>query len=91
MFFIYRLLSFKTTLTYSCFCFGGKNEIDGLRSVAYTANSFILSTVSRIILSLVVNFESDGFHNFAPFVKYKQHEKHPYRSITFRKASLQLY
>ena len=36
------LLSFlKKTLTYSCFRLGGLEGIDGLWSVAYTANSFI--------------------------------------------------
>ena len=33
---------------------------------------FYLSTVSRITLSLLVNFQTDALCNFLPFVKYKK-------------------
>ena len=39
--FIVYYLFLKKTLTYSCFRLGGLKGIDGLRSVAYIANSFI--------------------------------------------------
>ena len=50
-----------------------------------------LSTVSRITFSLAVNFQSDVLCNLVLFVKYKKCKKHPQRSITFSKASLQHY
>ena len=64
--------------------------IDGLRSAAYTIN--YLSTVSRLILSLAVNFQSDVLHDFWSFVQFKKCKKHAWRkSINFSKVSLQLY
>ena len=52
---------------------------------------FYLSTISRITSSLVVNFQSDLLRGMLPFLQFKKREKHPWKSITFSKVSLQLY
>ena len=48
---------------------------------------WILSSISQFIMQ-------DTLHDLVPFVQYKKHEKHLWRSITFSKVtrfSLQLY
>ena len=50
-----------------------------------------LRTVLRITLSLTANFQSDALCGLPSFVQFKKSEKHPWRSITFSKESLQLY
>lgn len=53
-------------MEYSCFRMGGYKGIDGLRTVAYAANSFIWGTVLRTILLLAVIFKI-YFKNECPF------------------------
>ena len=38
---------------------------------------FYLSTVPKITLPLVVNFQSDALHDLVPFVQFTKHEKQP--------------
>ena len=38
---------------------------------------FYLSTVSRITLSLAVNFQSDALRDLVPFVQVKKRVEHP--------------
>ena len=38
---------------------------------------FYLSTVSKITVSLAVNFQSDALRDLVPFVQFKKREKHP--------------
>ena len=45
----------------------------------------------EITLPLAVNFQTDALRDLVPFVQFKKREKHPWRSITFSKVSLQLY
>ena len=63
----------------------------GLTALGVLLTQQILSTVSTIIFSLAVNFQSDALRDLVPFVQFKKRKKHPWRSITFSKVSLQLY
>ena len=59
--------------------------------VLLTQQILLFEHLSRITLSLAVNFQSDALRDLVPLVQFKKHEKHPSKSITFSKVSLQLY
>ena len=59
--------------------------------VLLTQQILLFEHLSRITLSLAVNFQSDALRDLVPIEQFKKREKHPWRSITFSKVSLQFY
>ena len=68
-----------------------KEEYSVAKECCLHSKLFYLSTVSRITLSLAVNFQSSAFLNLVPFIQFQKSEKHLLSSITFSKVNLQRF
>ena len=68
-----------------------KEEWSVAKECCLHSKLFYLSTVSRISLSLAVNFHISALLNLVPFIQFQKREKHPWRNITFSKIILQLF
>ena len=64
-------------------------QISALKSFAiFTGKRLRLSLLLRFsVLSLCVGLECGALRDLLPFVQFKEREKHPWRSVNFRKVA----